>query len=66
MAPISAMAKKIKARRRVLRMSQAELARRAKISRTHLRRLESAEQEPTLGVIERLAKALNVHPGKLF
>jgi transcriptional regulator with XRE-family HTH domain len=41
-------------------MTQAELAKRARISRMHVIRIEGARQEPTLGVIERLAKALGV------
>ena len=41
-------------------LSQQALAARAKISRGYLARLEAAEQDPTLGVLERLAKALGV------
>lgn len=41
-------------------MSQAALATRAKISRGYLIRLEAGRQDPTLGMLERLAKALGV------
>lgn len=60
------MAKRMKARRLALGMTQAELAKLAGISRHHVMRIEAAEQEPTLGVIERLAKALRVKPSKLI
>ena len=60
------MAKKIRALRLAAGMSQVTLAKRAAISRTHVRRIEKAEQEPTVSVIERIAKALGVKPGELF
>ena len=41
-------------------MSQAELAERAGISREYLNRLEAARQDPSLSVLEKLAKALKV------
>jgi transcriptional regulator with XRE-family HTH domain len=41
-------------------LSQQALATKAKISRGYLARLEAAEQDPTLGVLERLAKALGL------
>jgi transcriptional regulator with XRE-family HTH domain len=41
-------------------LSQQALATKAQISRGYLARLEAAEQDPTLGVLERLAKALGV------
>ncbi|HYR40333.1 MAG TPA: helix-turn-helix transcriptional regulator [Methylomirabilota bacterium] len=39
-------------------MSQEALAKRAGISRGYLARLETARRDPTLTVIEKLAKAL--------
>jgi transcriptional regulator with XRE-family HTH domain len=41
-------------------LSQHALAVKARISRGYLARLEAAAQDPTLGVLERLAKALGV------
>jgi len=41
-------------------MSQRELAAKAGISREYLTRLEAARQDPTLGTLEKLAKALKV------
>jgi transcriptional regulator with XRE-family HTH domain len=47
-------------------MTQVQLAARAGISRMLVIRIEAARQEPTLGVIEKLAKALKVRPAKLL
>jgi transcriptional regulator with XRE-family HTH domain len=47
-------------------LSQKALATKAKISRGYLLRLEAAEQDPTLGVLERLAKALGVPVTRLL
>ena len=41
-------------------MSQAALAAKADLSRGYLIRLEAGRQDPTLGTLERLAKALRV------
>ena len=41
-------------------LSQSELARKAKVGRVTLNRLEGGTQDPTLGTLERLAKALGV------
>jgi transcriptional regulator with XRE-family HTH domain len=66
MSPIRRMAKRVKALRLAQGLTQAQLAQRAGISRKHVIRIEAAEQEPTLGVIERLAKALRVRPAALL
>jgi transcriptional regulator with XRE-family HTH domain len=54
------MGKRLKKLREAREMSQAALATRAKISRGYLIRLEAGRQDPTLGMLERLAKALGV------
>jgi transcriptional regulator with XRE-family HTH domain len=41
-------------------MSQDELAKKARISRAYVFRLESGGSDPTVGVLQRLAKALGV------
>jgi transcriptional regulator with XRE-family HTH domain len=41
-------------------MSQAALAKKARISREHLGRLEAGRYDPSVGVVQRLAKALAV------
>ena len=60
MSPIRRMAKRLKALRLERGMTQAALAKQAGISRMHVIRIETARQEPTLGVMKRLAKALGV------
>jgi transcriptional regulator with XRE-family HTH domain len=54
------MGKRLKKLREAREMSQAALATKAKISRGYLIRLEAGRQDPTLGMLERLAKALGV------
>jgi ribosome-binding protein aMBF1 (putative translation factor) len=54
------VSKTLKQLRTERNLSQRALATKAKISRGYLARLEAAEQDPTLGVLERLAKALGV------
>jgi len=41
-------------------LSQEALARRAKITREYVNRLEAGRYDPTVGVLEKLAKALGV------
>jgi len=60
MTPIKRVSKTLRRLRTQRAMSQQTLATKAKISRGYLARLEAAEQDPTLGVLERLAKALGV------
>jgi len=60
MAPIKRVSKRLKQLRMERGLSQHALAVKARISRGYLARLEAAEQDPTLGVLERLAKALGV------
>ena len=46
-------------------MTQEALAKKAGIARTYLARLELGQQDPTLGTLRKLAKALKVTVGKL-
>jgi predicted transcriptional regulator len=55
----------IKRLRTALGLSQDVLAKRAKISREYLNRLEAGRYDPTLSVVRRLAKALKVTVAKL-
>jgi transcriptional regulator with XRE-family HTH domain len=41
-------------------VSQTALAKKARISREHLNRLEAGRYDPAVGVVQRLAKALGV------
>jgi transcriptional regulator with XRE-family HTH domain len=45
--------------------SQEELARRARISRVYLNKLETRKQDPRLSVVARLAEALKVRVGDI-
>jgi transcriptional regulator with XRE-family HTH domain len=60
MSPARQMGKRLKKLREAREMSQVALAMKAKISRGYLIRLEAGRQDPTLGMLERLAKALGV------
>jgi transcriptional regulator with XRE-family HTH domain len=51
---------KLKRMREAKGLSQADLARRAKITREYVNKLEAGRYDPTVGVIQRLAKALGV------
>jgi transcriptional regulator with XRE-family HTH domain len=51
---------KLKRMREANGLSQADLARRAKITREYVNKLEAGRYDPTVGVIQRLAKALGV------
>jgi transcriptional regulator with XRE-family HTH domain len=57
---------RIKAERKKRGWSQQALADKAGLSRTYLARLETARQDPTLGTLEKLAKALRVPLTKLL
>ncbi len=46
-------------------LTQAALAKKAGISRTYIARLELGQQDPTVGTLEKLAKALKVTVGRL-
>lgn len=66
MAPIEKVAMRITELRTKKNMSKRELAERAGISYGYLWRLEAARQDPTLTVLEKLAKALKVPIGRLL
>ena len=46
-------------------MSQADLAKASGMSREYIARLELGQQDPTLGTMRKLAKALKVKVGAL-
>ena len=66
MSPAREMGKRLKKLREGKKWSQAKLADEADISRGYLIRLEAGQQDPTLGTLERLAKALGVTLKKLL
>ena len=52
--------------RKAAGMSQEDLADRAEIHRTYIGGIERGERNPTLVMIHRLAKALDMAPSKLL
>lgn len=58
--------KRVKALREAKGWSQEELADRACLHRTYVSAVERAVRNPTLTVIERIAKALKVSMAELF
>ena len=46
-------------------MSQADLAKASGVSREYIARLELGQQDPTLGTLQKLARALKVKVGEL-
>ena len=54
------MGTRIKRLREAKGLSQAALAQRAKITREYVNRLEAVRYDPTVGVLQSLAKALGV------
>jgi transcriptional regulator with XRE-family HTH domain len=59
------MGRRLKRLREAKGLTQAELAAAADLSRGYLIRLEAGQQDPTLGTLERLAKALKVKLSEL-
>lgn len=58
--------KAIRRRRRELDLSQESLAEQAELHRTYISEIERGEVNPSLEIIERLAKALNISISKFF
>ncbi len=57
---------KIKKLRERKALSQTAVARKARISREYLSRLEAGRYDPTVGVLQRLARALGVPVAELL
>lgn len=57
---------KLKTLRTAKRMSQEAVAKKAKIAREHLNRLENGRYDPTVGTLQRLANALKVKVTELL
>jgi transcriptional regulator with XRE-family HTH domain len=60
------LVKRLRALRAERGLSQVALAERAGIARSYLARLELGQQDPTLAVLEKVAKALRVKPSRLI
>lgn len=61
-----AFGREIKKARESLQKSQQTLAFDAEVHRTYISLIERGQKSPSLAVIVRLAKALNVTPSKLL
>ena len=61
-----AFGREIKKAREALKKSQEILAFDAEVHRTYVSLIERGQKSPTLAVIVRLAKALNVRPSELL
>jgi transcriptional regulator with XRE-family HTH domain len=66
MSPIERVAKRLQQLRQRRGWTQAQLAKKAGISRGYLARLETARQDPALTTLEALAKALRVKVSRLL
>ena len=66
MAPKEQMAARLKALRERLGLTQEQLSEKSGVGRSHLARLETGKQDPTLSTLEKLAKALGVKVGRLL
>ena len=63
---MKAFAAEMKARRGVLGVSQEELAHRCEVNRTFVAKIELAQNQPSLTVLHRLAKGLEVELPELM
>ncbi len=66
MTPIMDFARRLKALRATRQITQAQLAKLSGVSHSYISRIEIGMQEPTLGIIEKLAAALKVKPSALL
>lgn len=60
------VAKNLQRIRRDKAMTQEELAHKAKIHQTYLSGLETGKRNPSIGVLERVARALDIDIARLF
>lgn len=60
------MGRRLRALREGKGLSQGELAQKARITREYVNKLEAGRYDPTVGVVQRLAKALGVSVTELI
>lgn len=65
MPPLKRLAMRLRTIRMRQGLSQEALARRSRVSRVYVNKLETQKQDPRLSVVVRLAKALKVKVGDL-
>ncbi|MEP2735819.1 MAG: helix-turn-helix transcriptional regulator [Erythrobacter sp.] len=56
----------VKRLRLAMRLSQEEFAHRASVHRTYVSDIELGKRNPTIEIVEQLATALDVKPGRLL
>lgn len=66
MSSAAMVAKNIRRYRERHGWTQAELARRLAVSQAHVANLELGSKVPSLAMLDRLARALRVKPGRLL
>ena len=66
MPPVPGLGRKLKAARTRANMTQEALARRARIGRVYLARIESGRYDPRSSIVVRLARALGVSTDDLL
>jgi transcriptional regulator with XRE-family HTH domain len=64
--PPGSKSETLRSLRDAAKLSQAELARRARTTQSHVAHIESGEKDPQTDMIARLAKALGVRPERVF
>lgn len=60
------LGKRIRKRRKALKLSQEELATRARISPVYMGYIEQGRNTPSLEVLQKIAKALGISMSELF
>ena len=66
MALVQILGSNVKRLRLELGLSQEEFAHRAELHPTYVSGIEGGRRNPTIQVVERIAKALNVEPARLL
>jgi transcriptional regulator with XRE-family HTH domain len=57
---------KVRIQRVIRKISQQELAERAKVDRTYISQIETGKKEPSIAVLSRIAKALGCNVKDFF
>ena len=65
MPPVKRLAMRLRRLRDARGITQEKLAKRARLSRVYVAKIETQKQDPRLSVVVKLARALNVKVGEL-
>jgi transcriptional regulator with XRE-family HTH domain len=63
---VKLFARRLRQHRQAAALTQAALAKKARIARPYLTQLEGATKEPSIVTVAKLAKALGIKPGALL